>query len=464
MPNALNWRKLTLLPLLRAYGNPILSELQFIRDLERQPAPVVEEVQRRRLTALLRHAWENTDYYHEVLGDVGVVRDGRVNLDRFEEIPFLTKDIIRQQGDRLRSRVLPKGAKPYRNSTGGSTGEPIQFWQDTRYWDMNIASKLYRFEVFGKHFGDPELKVWGSSRDLFQGTIGITAKVKNFLYNRRFAQCFHLPEEGIRQIIDEINSFRPKIIWAFRDGIDVVANYINRHGLSVHRPLAVFCGGATIYPEIVQTVSRAFGCPVVNFYGSREMGDVACQCEHLQGLHVASYARKVEVIATDGHRANGADGEIVITALNNYAMPFLRYRTGDVGRESAEPCPCGRGLPTLQSVSGRMFEVLINAKGDRIDPHFFSHLFHTEAPGGLRRFQVIQEDYARLKIKLALEPGASWPHNGDLKLTEKIRRVMGPDCAIDYQIVDDIPLAKSGKHQYILRNIGHDLERHEPRH
>src|SRR5690606_12904296 len=131
VPNVLNWRKLTLLALLPAYGNPILSEFQFLRVLERQPAPVVEEVQRHRLTALLRHAWENTDYYHEVLGDGGVVRDGRVNLDRFEEIPFLTKDIIRQQGDRLRCRVLPKGAKPYRNSTGGSTGEPIQFWQDT---------------------------------------------------------------------------------------------------------------------------------------------------------------------------------------------------------------------------------------------------------------------------------------------------------------------------------------------
>jgi phenylacetate-CoA ligase len=153
----------------------------------------------------------------------------------------------------------------------------------------------------------------------------------------------------------------------------------------------------------------------------------------------------------------------VITALNNYAMPFIRYRTGDVGREAVEPCPCGRGLPTLQSVSGRIFEVLINARGDRIDPHFFSHLFHSENLGGLRRFQVIQEDYARLTIKLSLEPGAAWSQNGQNGLTEKIQRVMGPECEVAYHVVDDIPLAASGKHQYIIRNVGNDLERRDPR-
>jgi phenylacetate-CoA ligase len=99
-----------------------------------------------------------------------VVRDGgaAVDLSRFGDVPFLTKDVIRDQFDRLTSRALPPGRRSYANSSGGSTGQPARFLQDNVYWDVNVATKTFHFGWFGKRLGDRELKIWGSEHDLLK--------------------------------------------------------------------------------------------------------------------------------------------------------------------------------------------------------------------------------------------------------------------------------------------------------
>src|SRR4051794_38350474 len=246
--------------------NPVtFSELAVLRKIEFAGAEAVRKLHEQRLTALLRHAWQTTDYYRQVLPKAGVVQgNGAVDLSRFADIPFLTKDIIRDEFDRLTSRALPRGRRIYLNSSGGSTGQPVRFFQDSSYWDANIATRLFHFEFFGKRLGDRELKIWGSEYDLIKGRESLVSRAKNWLYNRQSEQCFSLPEVRVREIIKRINRFKPKSIWAYRDGIDIVAQYVNRHGLEMHRPAAIFCGGGTIYPHIVDSVGQAFHAPVIS--------------------------------------------------------------------------------------------------------------------------------------------------------------------------------------------------------
>ena len=219
-------------------GSPTTAdELALLRAIQFDRA-ALQRLHEQRLTALLGHAWSTTEYYREVLSACGAVRNGVVDLARFEDIPFLTRDIVREQFGRLTSRSLPGGRKAYRNATGGSTGQPAQFLQDNVYWDVNIATKLFHFEWFGKRPGDRELKIWGAEHDLLKGREGLGSRLRNWLYNRRSEQCFFLPEDRVRQIIAHINRFRPDLIWAYRDGIDVIAQAINRQGLEMHRPRA----------------------------------------------------------------------------------------------------------------------------------------------------------------------------------------------------------------------------------
>ena len=450
----MTWRKPLIRSIFRLLRPGVLRELDLIKSIEKASPAAIKDVQRERLQRLLHHAWNATEYYRDVLEECGAVRAGAVNLDRFDDIPFLTKDIIRSQGPRLRAKSLPEGRRAYVNQSGGSTGTPVQFWQDNMYWDATIATRAYHFSMVGKDLGERELKIWGSDRDLFQGTIGVKAKVENWIYNRKFEQCFHLPEAQILKIIRDINNWRPKMLWCYRDGIDAIARYINRHELTVHRPSAVILGGATVYPFIVQEIERAFGCPALSAYGSREIGAAACECLSRQGHHIATQAHVVETIGTDGRPVTEKAGELSITPLLNYAMPMIRYRIGDQGRLTERLCDCGRKFPLLESISGRIIEVLENSKGEHVDPAYFIHLLGvTFNSGNLRKFQVVQEDDLSLTINFVPESNleAEKVFSDIDEIKDKIRLVMGPHCGVKFSRVGDIALSVSGKHPYVVR-------------
>jgi phenylacetate-CoA ligase len=448
-----NWRRPLLVLGLRLSKPASDRELKLLRRIEFSRV-AMWSLHEQRLTALLRHAWATTDYYREILTEAGVVRDGVVDLAHFTDVPCLTKEIIRKEFDRLASRAVPRGRRVYANQSGGSTGEPTRFLQDSTYWDVNVATKLFHFGWFGKDLGGPELKIWGSEHDLLKSRESIGARLAGWLYNRRSEQCFSLSDERVAAIIERINSFRPSSIWAYRDGIDVIAQHILRNELVLHRPAALFLGGGTIYPHIVDRVERAFRAPVVNLYGGRETGDVACQCPDRRGLHIAMNAHRVEVVDREGRALPaGEEGELAITPLQNYAMPLIRYRVGDHAAALPASCPCGRVFPLLSPVSGRVIERLSNTRGDSIDPIFLIHIIGVVANRGyLRRFQVVQEAPDRLTINMNLESGVS-PRSitDELRgIARQIRLLMGAECSVDFRFVDDIPLTRSGKYPYIV--------------
>src|SRR3954451_16949490 len=137
--NPLNWREPLLLASLRRLHPLAYRELMLLRHLDQAPAAEICELHERRLRALLHHAYEQTDYYREVLSDCGVIRNGKVDLGRFEELPILTKELIRAEGPRLRARELPPGRKAYVNRTGGATGPAVECRGGSRQFGVQIA-------------------------------------------------------------------------------------------------------------------------------------------------------------------------------------------------------------------------------------------------------------------------------------------------------------------------------------
>jgi phenylacetate-coenzyme A ligase PaaK-like adenylate-forming protein len=449
-----NWRAPLIRLAFQLTNREVLREIALIESLEHADLDKVRALQQQRLQSLLLHAWRHTDYYHDVLETCGAVRGGNVNLDRFEDIPFLTKDIIRTQLERLRVRQMPDGRRAQMITSGGTTGEPLRFPQDSGHWAVNIATRTYQFGMLSKRLGDREMKVWGNEGDLSKGTTGVKARIENFVYNRRYQGAWYLPEQRLREIIDEINAWRPRLLWCFRDGIDAVAKYINAHGLSVHAPAAIVLGGSTIYPFVVKTVEEAFHAPVLSAYGSREIGGVACECLKKEGHHIAANLIVLETIGANGQTLMEQDAELVVTGLMNYAMPFIRYRIGDRGLLTKRQCSCGRPFPLLGSVSGRLIEALVSSRGDHVDPLYFNMLFrmHWDA-GTLRQYQIVQELDGSLTINLVPEAGYTATTAGldYAEITRKIRLVMGDGCAVRFEQVSEIPLSASGKFPYIIR-------------
>jgi phenylacetate-CoA ligase len=241
-----------------------------------------------------------------------------------------------------------------------------------------------------------------------------------------------------------------------------VADYAIRHGVRPHAPAAIFCAGGTLYPHMADAIEEAFRSPAIDFYGSREMGDVACACLERRGLHIAPFSHKVEVVDRQDRAVFEEDGDLLITCLTNLTMPFIRYRIGDRGRLTARGCTCGRGSPLLESISGRTMEVFITSKGEYVDPIYFT-------PGGnyregvfgsdyLSQYQLVQEDYLRIRVKMVLRPGVTSdelePKLNDL--SETIRVVMGDECEVVNEFVDEIPPTRTGKHLLTIREIPDD--------
>jgi phenylacetate-CoA ligase len=201
-----------------------------------------------------------------------------------------------------------------------------------------------------------------------------------------------------------------------------------------------------------------FRAPVFETYGSREFMLIAAECDRHNGLHVTVEQLLVEILDEAGAPAPaGAEGNVVITDLYNYGMPFLRYMNGDRAIASAEACPCGRGLPLLRKVVGRRLDVLTTGDGRTIPGEFFPHFFK-EFPA-IQRFQVEQASPDDIRVRLVLGPG--WSVGDGQRVEREVRNVIGPRCRFTVDVVDEIPLTPAGKHRVVVnlcRQPGQDRE------
>jgi len=205
----------------------------------------------------------------------------------------------------------------------------------------------------------------------------------------------------------------------------------------------------TLDDEMRATIESEFGCPVLNRYGSREFANIAQQCEVGGGLHVFDYRIHVEILRPDGTTCDpGESGEIVITDLINAAMPFIRYRTGDIGTFSAEPCSCGRGSPLLSKVEGRVSEIIVGKNGK-----YYScqspRLFGADIPG-IGQMQVIQDSLDLIEVKIV--PEDTWSADSQQLLIERMLSLLG-DVEVKVTLTDEIPVSASGKYRFTISSV-----------
>ena len=440
---------------LKARGNT----LRYKRDLESwqwKSRDDVDRLQRSRLEALIRHAYEHVPYYRETLGNAGLVSDdGTVRLECFRRVPLLDKNLIRANYDRLKSDDLSRRAW-VEESSGGSTGMPVQLIQDKDHLDWSCAIKLLYDEWSGLPMGERRAFVWGSVRDTLAGSETLRTQLGRWIRNEIWLNSFRISPEQMEAFVNRINRYRPVQITAFAENIFDLARYIEERGLRVHSPRAILTSAGILYPHMREKIERVFRAPVFNRYGSREVGDIACECSLHGGMHISAPTHYVEIVREDGTvAAPGEYGEIVITLLTNYAMPLIRYRIGDLGMLSGESCRCGRGLPLLRDLIGRTSDIFINARGDRIDGRMFIRLLMLKS--FIRKFQVVQETHDHVRI--LIEPAVRGidhrtRYARDLaELAADTRTTMGADCRVDFEFVDGIDTTASGKYRFTISKV-----------
>ena len=442
--------------LLPVYWNYIrrLDTLNYYEKLRKIQWNTMEEnweIQRKKLYELIKYANQNIPYYRKIIKKYDIQFSEDTIFDDIKKFPILTKEIIRNYFDEL---YKFRDNTYYRNTSGGSTGEAVIFFQDKQYLEWANATKRLFNEWAGRQIGDPMIKLWGSLRDILKGGQSFKGYLRQQISGVTILNSYRMNERDMYEHVKRINNIKPRLLLAFPNSIDELARFIQKHHLSIYSPPVIMTSGGLLYPEVQARIKEIFQAPVFNRYGSREVGDIACNCEENQGLHIIPNIHYIEILDNrDKEVKAGEIGEIVITSLTNYSMPLIRYKIEDRGILSKKECSCGRGFPLLEKVQGRVRSMFRNKQGDLIESGVFIRLFYFR--DNIKQFQVIQESLDQISINLVLMDKQKLKVvEKDLRgISEVIKPIMGNDIKIKYNILNEIKSNPSGKYMYTFSKI-----------
>ena len=420
---------------------------RWLRELERTqwlPPDRLREFQFDRLRRLLEWAYAHVPYYRAIMDEHELPPQRIGSLEDFHRLPFLTRDLIRGRFEDLRARA--KLPHVHRRSSGGSTGSPVTIEVDMGRMGIAEAARLRAHRWFGVNPGAREMLVWGSPLEMTrQDRI---RDLRDWFLNSKILPAFDMGEDRLPHSARALLAYRPAKIYGYANAVYLLARYFQRERLPRPDGLrVVFTTAEPLFPYQREAIVAALGCPVAEEYGCRDGGLVALGCPD-GGLHVFAEGSYVEILRPDGD----GRGEIVLTCLDSLAFPTIRYRTGDIGAFDPTPCRCGRSLPKLYPVEGRLLDFLVTPGGRLLHPTSAMHILREIS--WVRDSRVVQEAIDHVVVQLvAAHPASPGEEAG---LLGKFRILLGNDMRIDIAQLPALPPTASGKFRPVESRVGRD--------
>ncbi len=403
-------------------------------------------------TELIEDAYRNTDFYKEVISDMGADPRDFNSIKAYQKIPIITKQIIQRERERLKSKSLVPGSFA-EDASGGSTGEPTIFYVHNYRYTLRAWEQVRHDRWSGWDLGENMALLWGASNDLRAG-VKLNVRAKNFLLHRRISMdAFALTDKKMENFAKIMIQKRPTMLLAYANAAYSLARYLDTIGFPAKKIglKGIISSAEKLYDFQRELIERVFGCPVFDRLGSREVGLIGSECDRHEGLHMNVDNLIIEFLDEEDQTVPpGEPGRIVVTDLLNKAMPFIRYDTGDIGAWIDRPCSCGRTLPLMKCIEGRTVDFILTKDGRKIHGEYFTHLFY--GVRGLRQFQLIQKDLDLLEVKIIKT--SEWDTFNEPQILERIRNYMQDSkLKIDLIFVDQIPKPRSGKLRFTLSEL-----------
>ncbi len=425
------------------------SQLSERDALFNAPRETILKFQSERLKQLIQHANQTTPYYRELFNKLGLNQDflfQKINPSTIDisRIPPLEKQAIREQLENLCSEAIPP-QKRIMNATGGSTGTPLTFYQDREYWNQRNLSVYYFDRWAGWDFGEPQLIIWGSLADVNENG-NWKQNLNRYWRNQHWLNGFNLTDSAMHTIFNKMQQRQPKTILTYPSSLYQFAKFLSENNLAQKWDLkGIISSAEMLHPHYRSLAETVFNTKIYNRYGGREVGLIAMECEKGH-MHINCRDIYLEVDSPDPYTK---PGDLLVTQLNNYTMPFIRYRIGDIGRLSEETCPCGNHLPILAELLGRSTATFRTNTGTLIHGGYFTQQFYNIV--GVSQFQLIQETFEKCVLKLVVNE--QWTKETGTYIIQKIQDVFGAEVTVIMEFVDEIPLPVSGKREFTISKV-----------
>ncbi len=402
--------------------------LQLLRNERCSPDELIHR-QNIGLRKLIKHSYGTVKFYKRLFDDCGLHPEDIKSAEDITKIPVIDKKILRKNSieDLISSRFNKKNL--IRITTSGSSGAPLEFYIDSLYNQYRKAQSLRPYISNGQK--------------LFDRTV-------SFSYyeapEKKWFQHFGLMNDhriisgwDLNTQVKSIKNIRPAVIKGYGSVLNLLANKIIDEKISITQPRLLFTDSEVLTTDERENIENAFRAPATDIYGTWETGNIAYECSCRKGYHIAIDSVIMEFLK-EGKPVNpDEEGEIAVTVLNNYSMPFIRYNLNDIASYSEQKCTCGRTFPLINEIKGRKNDYMISEDGRKIS--FFTSSFNHLAPR-VYEYQIIQEGINIFKVLIV--PGKSYTSEGENIFKPVIKRFF-PNAVIDIKLVDAIERAPSGK-------------------
>jgi len=395
----------------------------------------IQQFQLEKLNRLLRH-FITLDFYRQLLDEAGAPQQ-LDSLEALSKLPIIQKHHIRANLD----AIAQKPTATQRDSTSGSTGQNFWFYRSPNVLTAKSAATAYCYNIGGVSYWDDFIvSVWGlSPRSGYFRKL--SDRAKTFMLNQKVLISYGMDDTRALEYLRILQAKPPAAIVGYPNYLLHLAQVGTTNGLTPPSVSCLISSGETLFDETKVEIEAYFNAPVLNRYGTREFSNLAHQCSHQRGLHIVPSRC---IIETD------AEGNLLITDLDNDATPFIRYAVGDAGSLSYGKCSgCGRPFASIAQLNGRSHDIIRLASGANIPGQFWTTI--SRKVSGIDEFQVIQKaiDLIEFRIKVT----DTYTSENDEILLHKIDELVQGECRVELVKVDHIEPTPVGKRRFIISEL-----------
>jgi phenylacetate-CoA ligase len=405
----------------------------------KRPLSQLRELQNRRLRVLIHHAYERVPYYRHLFDSAGIAPADIRTVEDLPRLPITTKQMLRATpieqlvatGTNLTSCIV--------HTTGGTTGEPFHVY-------FSPADIRARRLVDFRALLTVGIRPWDRVAILGPRSARPSRPHERLgLFRTQIIPGSSEPATQIRLLRD----YQPTVLWAYAHELDAIVYELQNKLSSVVRPRVLIISAYTLPNRTAQALHADLGATVFNFYGAMEVGRIAHECPAHRGLHVNSDRLILECVP-DESSINGS-GSAIVTALDFFTMPFIRYRLGDLVKFAERSCVCGSEFPLIETPSGREYELCILPSGKRISVNWLMLILR--GLEGIDQYRVIQErpDYVVIQLSFFTTPRQEMLDH----LEREISNGFPESVQIDIQLTD-FAFARGRKFKAFVSNLQTD--------
>jgi len=404
---------------------------------------------------LLAHASKTVPYFQALLEEHAIADPANVTPDEWRTLPLLDRQGIQAAGTNLHSTSLPPGhGRITAIHTSGTTGRPVRvlrtelsnlYWCATTLRDHLWHRRNFRGTLAvmrnaekGKdaYPDGSKSRSWGASSNVFKTGPAVSLNLN----------C--TPAEQV----DWLRRVNPTYLMTHPTNMYRLANYCLDNGIRLESLKQTMTLSEMLRPEVRDACQAAWRVGVSDIYSGRDVGYVALQCPEHDHYHVQAEGLYLEVLDEDGNPCQpGEIGRVVVTPLDNFAMPLIRYDIGDFA-EVGGPCPCGRGLLVLKRIVGRVQDMVILPGGERRWTLLSAgNIESFLAIGPIRQYQFVQKDLQIIEVRLVVDRDLTSPEKDAIR--DWVTARLDHPFSVTFVFVDDIERTSSGKYRDFISEV-----------